>query len=565
MTESDWAEPQDWSNPLRRAKPLPHLGEIIFAQDDESESGKLALKLLERFYSAARVLNHEQEELDKFLDNPSCPILLIEGSAGIGKTWFVRYNLLVRKHAYQGYCGVIDMLRHTGTDVRKTLMTQLVPIIDRYFVSIGTSFRLAIQLVLDRKYRLRHGISQEQALSEPQLATIANDALSLIDSRDIESLSQLRLQALEEVAGPYLFIVIDNLDRLSLAAQEDVLTEVVRICRNARVRLIVPIRTTSKYLNSWFSGLRQYHADRMKLSSLKVKEMLRPRFEYGSSACSLPTGPIVRDHGTAFSYRDLYTLLVGGDTGLLIDAIGQANARVVFEAVDRILYSDHLGALRNLSDADKAIQALMLADHRRGDQTSLLINLLGPVEGKNARDSKFLLFRVAETVRSATPGHINFAEQDVRDHLFSYGYENERLIILAIAQLVGSGVVVSDDGLDHQAILDLSSLADLGEFRASPLCDMYFNLLLNKSWYYFAVKRTLVGVIDGWVSRDDHRGYQYMSHSDLYGYLNEIEEFERRAREQWKGNGRRVSTIVSRPLRPTQLAKRAIGHGSKGH
>jgi len=554
--DREWIEDVEWENPVTAESLQPYFGEIVFPVDQSSPGSKEELERLERFYCADREqAKTELGLLDSFLRTGDSFLLVLEGDVGIGKTWFLRYNLQVRPRQIANvFYGVVDMLRSPPSKAESAIHEQLLPILLDYYQSHCGGAQWGLRKALTHQYLRSVGKDSSATPTESEEAEIELILdTHMKDQKNRKEFARHLLWALEYVRGPRLVIALDNMDMLGTDDQQEMLALVTRLLRNARIRLIVSLRTTSVHLRNRFSDLRQALPQTMKLSPLDVMKMLRPRYMNTGDGVPLERNPVIRDGNRAYRYPDMFEMLNEGEVREIVSRVGHANARIAVEAAGRVTRSNLLHGLHNLKNAQYIISALMLKDKVKPDQASLLVNLFDNDE-RGVHGSGLIRFRILEQIADAKKA--DYAEHEYADHLAALGFGDLARVFRALRHLVDAQAVVSEMGYDGAALGKLDP-GEVGAFRVTPLGELYFALLLRKQWYYIAAKREMVAnVPDHWRAVDAAMGYQFMGHEHLIGFLREQEEAERRQIEKWQ---EKSGKQFRRKLRsPHLLAEAAI-------
>lgn len=572
MSDPNWIEEDNWHNPIKSLSRRPFLGEIIFPDNEYSVSGADAYNKLALFYSHKRDDTDALDKLDFFMSSGDHRLLLIEGSVGIGKTWFIRHSTQIRKHDYSGRCAVIDMIRSDASNPGKTIYRRIHSILDRFFIAVGTSTTAMIRLSGEIRYRTANGINPEDVLTDRQKHELTEEIEQLksdINGNDDLS-ADLKLGLLEHLPAeesgvlPNLFIVLDNLDRLDLDQQNKVIEASIRILSNSRVRLILPLRDTSKFLVNQYSSLSQYTPLRCRLGKLKVADVIQPRFEVHQDGRYFGDSDKVVDGNDTFTFPNLFNYIRTGKGFVVIDSIGRVNLRRMIDCLDRLLTSNHLLGLRNIGNIEKTVQSLMLAEGKREDETSAIIDLFRPPNEHRRTRASLCMFRVSE--RAYHRDELSFEDQEHTDFFSALGYSGKH-IFESVVNLVGAGVLESSAGDDVESLRKHRSLKNAGDMRVTPLGKLYHESLLDTEWYYNGIRRSLAhwAPID-YVHRDRANQYPYMTPSTLHGYLIDAEETEQVSLAKWENTESRAisgENKLSAPSQKYRKVQKRIGRAIK--
>ena len=363
---------------------------------------------------------------------------------------------------------------------------------------------------------------------------------------------EILLRALEDLNGPMLFVAIDNIDRLSQWDQEHMVDVVSRILRNARIRLIVPLRTTTPLLLDRLRGLHEIRHDVMKLSRIGLEAMVRKRFQMTREGLSLETNRIA-DGARSFTFPELFERFSAGDAGVLVWRLSGGNCRIALAMMKRLLMSNHLLKLRNIGNIEFAIHALMLDSAARPDRASPVLNLFDNEE-KGAPGNTLIRLRVLEYFAHKTV--VDPGEEEFRIYFERLGYGMDR-IKTVLRRMLMTGVVFSHSGLDEKAF-EKESLSDVREIEITETGRAYLDLLVDKLWYFVAAKRGLAERMpSSRVKIDAEKGYKYITDTDFKGFLREeVQKEVKRARDWDRHINKEVPAITRRS--PYQLASAAF-------
>lgn len=532
-----WHEDIPWDNPIAAQLCRPHLGEIIFptdATESSSDATAEANRLLALFYCSER--ENEKEDiagLEAFLHSPDKQLFIVEGEIGAGKTWFLRYNLLVSPRMTDKHFGIVDLMRVPPGRARAALYRALTPILESYFRRSNGSAKQA--LLKYAKIRCASQLGTEIDSDSAELAQSAHAMTQhwlrlAIEERE-EYVERL-LEAVEQLPGPLLFLVLDNLDRAAAADQDALLDLSIHVLRNARIRLIVPLRRTSTHLRDHFKGLHEVRHQAMALSPVDIKAIFRKRFSRGADSTPFDRSPRIVDGLKSYTYPDLCNLLLSGETGELLVALGGTNARVAMYCVERLMTSRLIRGLQNLGKAQFAIAALMLADDYVADDGAPILNLFDNEE-RGQLGGALVRYRVLE--RLFLEDRIDLSQRRYVEFFESRGYEMAR-VRRVIARFLQAEIVIVRRGLSPDELL-LTAIDEIGEIEITSSGRIYFDLLLRKQWYFAAAKRGLVvHAPSEYVSFDKHGKYHYMTHTNMIDLLKAELDAEKHRQSRWKAD-----------------------------
>lgn len=557
MKAPGWTEDDQWINPIRTATRRPFLGEIIFPENQFSEAAAEANAALGRFYSPHRDDTEAIEALDNFMTIGDHRLLIIEGAVGIGKTWFVRFTTQIRKHRHSGRCGVIDMIRADPDNPATTIFSQVPLIVDGFLAAVGTSTDTLLNRTVEIAFRSRKGMGAHEVLEDVHKYEIAKevDRMQMEVGAFGEPASRLRLRALESLPPnesgviPNLYLVLDNLDRLEQRHQEAMIGTSISILSNSRVRLILPLRSTSQFLLNQYSNLSQFSPLKCKLSRLDVKSVVKPRFVVHRDGARFGSAEAVADNDRTYTFPQLYEKIVNGTGFAVLEAIGRVNTRRLIDCLDRLLVSNHLRGLKNIGHIEEVVQALMLGQGKVSDETAVILDLFRPPKARVKTHASLVYYRVAE--RAHKQNEVMFSDLESTDFFKALGYDMTD-VWEAIVALLGSGVLESAEGHDVDSITRELRPSRIGEIRATPLCALYFQRLLQTEWYYNGVRRSIAHFApEEYVQYDQKRGYPFLTPKGLYAYLKDAEEREAASLARWANDGNKQISGEKQLSRPS--------------
>jgi len=553
-----------WENPVADADWFPALGDIAFPADARSQQYKEALRLLSLFYCGKRKGGEKDvRELKHYLRDPMARFLVVWGDVGAGKSSFLRYHLagLDRRGTpgANAVGGVIDMLRGAPGSAREgtavSVYRQLCPILEGYFSDhLGSTYDAVLESKLDLA-RERLGETADaidvEALAQQMTAEVVSQpsgeryALELMDT-------------VEGCSGPPLFVAVDNIDRTDDAQQEVLLRLSTTLLRNAKLRLIIPLRKSSSVLGNHFKGLQEFRWEQMELSALDLEDMLAPRFEYDQKGDSIASASLT-DRGKRYTYGHLFRLLFPSPakegTGQLLVRLAGRNARVFLSMVAHALRSEQLDGLHNLQEHEHVVAALMLSEDSAADPFDTYVLNLFENHEPGIHGNNLIRFRVLEflsTERTATPRDARFSR-----HFTHLGYSDEQ-VLQVLALLVSRGLLASSEGIEPDEIRKARP-ESIGPLSITASGSLYFEDLLKSMWYFVAAKRSIF-LPDSFRSRDAEEGHEYVTHSALVEFLAEEEE---REREVLRKKEREIGPTTYKFLLPSELARQALRQPSQ--
>lgn len=547
-----WRDEVQWENPIKSAPVKPYLADEIFPEDPRSAAFTESAELLKRFYCEERsTYRSDLGKLNAYLASPNEQLFLIEGDVGIGKTWFIRYHLTVARETVSKAChaGVIDLLRAGPDNAEFTVYRQICPLLETYFATFFGAPAVALQRYAEEQYRGRLG-PKDITKIRGGASTAVTRWLSLDYGAEY---AHHLMAALEHLNGPLLFIAIDNLDRISEGDQDRLVKLCQTILRNSRIRLIVPLRTTSPLLRDRFRGLHEVRHESMRLSALRLSAMLRPRFSLTREGSSLEDNPVIEDGQYRYTYPRIFSTFVDSSAGELVCQLAGSNCRVVLHMMKRLLESDQLKGVSNIANVQYVIAALMLADNSEPDESAPIINLLDNEELARAGNG-LIRFRVLEYLYQE--GSAKPTDRRFQSHFERLGYSRARLKNVLVRMTMAS-MIYSQKGFDPQA-LEQTDWDDIGLLAITETGRAYFDVLISQLWYYVAAKQCAAPRLPKtYVSKNESQGHYFVRDRDFVDYLREEEAQERgRAREWDRRGGMRMREVSLRS--PHLMAKSAL-------
>jgi hypothetical protein len=544
-----------WRNPLSSVSPRPYLNSPIFPKDQSSVEYQKARDVLWRFYTSDRDGEDDARKLIDFILNPEKQCFVIWGDIGIGKSWFVRYQLesLKESSTQVFYHGIVDMLRASIQDARSQLEGQMTLVLESYFRDTLSGLKKGLQTFADN----RAGILYLDHASEEFRAEANSIREKIIVSTGSERL-QFLLDAIECAPGPPLFVAIDNIDRAIGADQNLIADLVARRLHNSKIYLIFSLRSSSRILLDHDEILGFFEKSEMHLSSVRFPSMLRPRFANARDgeellALRLPTG--ARDEEPC-TFTELLESFLASEAGEFVLDLAGTNSRKLLDFISRILFSNHLASsVRNIRDPEACIAALLMLDQPKFDpELSYILNLFDNGEPSSPGNS-LIRFRVQEYLRQA--GEVSFQERHCVNYFNSLGYSLER-VKEVLATFVGVGLAQTNPPRTAENIRQ-KQLSEIGSVNLTAGTAAQYDKLLKSPWYFISVKNDTF-VPDNLIKTDEF-GYEYVKNSDFIDFIKNEEDQERRRSVEWvKRNGKQMTFIQT--SQPWALARAALSKKS---
>lgn len=557
------SEPVYWSNPLRDLEPRPFMGDVYWPDDPREPDWEEAAKALARFYCSDRVSGgtDPEQQLSSYLANPE-KYLILWGEVGIGKSWFIRHELVAGEHSMATgsyHAGFIDMPASGGTAYG--VYRWLKPILETYFERFCGSTEDALRSY--SSYDLANLLAKpEDQLIGSDLDNVELSVRTWLKVRDEPSpedtVSYVRrlLDALQHVDAPQLLILVpDNIDKTHDEDQERFVQVAVQLLRNPKIRLIIPLRRSSRLMRDRFSALREFSFQETDLYPLNMREMLLLRFRQSKDGRSLSGKPAADDpplNGARYTFPQISTMLFGPDakrvsaSGDLLLTLAGSNAREALLLTERLIYSDQLKALRNIGNPEFAVAALMLPEHGVSPGVVNLFDNEEPGKPGNA----LVRFRVLEyfwNVKRATT-----SDQSFKRHFRRLGYELD-MVKRVVELFVMTQLLVSLRGLSPEDI-SARPFDDIGTLELTE-CGERFQGLLRRMWYFVCAKRDVY--LPEERIHTDKQGVEYCTHQDFIDWLREGEKREARATREY---GRTVGPyrLEWGLMKPHEMAKAAL-------
>ena len=539
-----------WRNPLSSVAPRPYLSSPIFPKDKLSPEYKRASEILMRFYTPQREGEDETRKLVDFILNPEKQCFVIWGDIGIGKSWFVRYQLesLKKDNPNAFYYGIVDMLRASTEDARSQLESQMIHILESYCRDTLGGLKKGLHPLCENMAGisyLDHSMEEfhveVQSVKEKIVASTSSDRL------------QFLLDALECASGPPLFIAIDNIDRAVGSDQSLMADLIARRLHNSKIYLIFSLRSSSKILLDHDKILGFFEKSDMHLSSVRFPSMLRPRFANAKDgealSAKVPTGG--RDEEPS-SFGELIEAFLNSDAGEFVLDLAGTNSRKLLDFLSRILYSNHLApSVMNIRDPETCIAALLMLDQPKFDpELSYILNLFDNAEPSSPGNS-LIRFRVQEYLRQT--GEVSFQERHCANYFTSLGYSLER-VKEVVATFVGVGLAQTTPPRTADNIRQ-QELTKIGGVRLTTGTAAQYDKLLKSPWYFICVKNDTF--VPDEIIKANKLGYEYVSDGDFVDFIKSEEDDERRRSVDWMKRHGRLTTFIQQ-TQPWAMARAAF-------
>ncbi len=539
-----------WKNPIRLlpGKARPYLGGLPWGRESGTLVAEEDLNVLRKFYCEKREqYPRNRDELKAFLISPDTFLLVVWGEVGIGKTWFLRHELLIGDYSVETgdiHAGIIDLLFGWPDNVTKSAYCHLCPILDQYYAKIGSSSVQAMKAY--REHQLVSRGFDPETLPEPDEDEELSRWLLLDHS---EERADKLLRALEVVSGPPLFVVMDNIDKASDEDQDLLIRLATRMFRSQRIRLILPLRRTSRLIGDRFAELHEHNFTEMHLTRLEYRGMLKLRFRFSRAGTDLRDVPPIRDdEGSTYNFPSIYELMFESDVGKMLDDVASDDARVILKLSKQAIESDQLKALRNLSDPQHVLAALMLSDEGKVEPKSpFLLNLFDSEEPETVSIGYSLIrYRVLEFL--VERDEIDMSEVFPQEYFMRIGFTDIRVKRVLLSFLRAS-LVYSRRAYVPQTIENRLH-EGIGAFVVTRTGRAYWETLLSMKWYYEIVARatrvpkTIIRTQE--LDEPPHER-EYVTHTDFIDWLREEEDAERVRIEHWEYSHTRLSVTLSQP------------------
>ena len=271
----------------------------------------------------------------------------------------------------------------------------------------------------------------------------------------------------------------------ALGDDQHALTDLAaRMLRNARLYLIFPLRSSSRILLDESKILGFFEKDEMQLSAVSFPPMLRPRFATAQTGEDLSQVKLPCDKSGTLTFPKLLEDFLASESGNFVLDLAGKNARRVLDFVHRVLYSNQLDDLRNISQPETCIAALLMLDEGSfHPELSYLVNLFDNNE-PNGVGNSLIRFRVLEFLHRG--GRVLPTERRFSDYFDRLGYAMNR-VEEVVATFVGAGLVKTDSGMTADDIRK-RGLRSVGAIRPANSAQ-YFDVLLRSPWYFICAKR----------------------------------------------------------------------------
>jgi len=547
-----WEQP-DWKNPLRAlpGKARPYLGGEAWARVPGSPADKETRAVLRRFYSEARLPGGDDaSNLRAYLQSPNEELFVVWGDVGIGKTWFLRYELLVSDFSVETgdiEAEVIDFLQGRPGDAPELVLKQLCPVLDGYLERHGHGTETVV-----REYRKQQLARRKTASAESEQAAdpLLEDWLHMDDGPDY---ADLLLRVIETIEGPPIFIVADNIDKASDVDQDKLVGLAAQLLRSHRIKVILPLRKTSQALRDRFTRLHEHSFNHLTLAPLDMIPMLHLRFRYSREGTRLAEMPPIEDGDVSMTFPDVFARIEESDLSELITSISGSDARIALMLVSRLLASDQLKGLANVSDPEFALACWMLSDTGAVDPVSpILLNLFDSEEPESTPGYPLIRYRVLEYFANRSEARAE--SRPVRRYFDRLGYSNERIRNVLLT-FMRAGLLRSPEGLTPDRIEE-SEKGNFGVLTLTQTGRAYWDTLLGMQWYYVTVKRA-TRVPTRLIQRNEEKGTEFIYNRDFTEWLKEQENQERQRIRRWE------STRGSARLdlrQPSLYAARGLAH-----
>ncbi|HUA21870.1 MAG TPA: hypothetical protein VMB25_24160 [Bryobacteraceae bacterium] len=554
MRKPDITRRLTWRNPLSDFTPRPYLECPVFPNARGSEPDRKASEVLARFYTSERAHGEDDgPKLRNFIRNPEKQVFVIWGDIGIGKSWFVRYQLasLMKESKGAFYYGVVDMLRASTQDARQQLEHQIIEVLEDYFKNALGGLSKGLKPYADHKASSTY---TDRASDEFRAESnrILQESLALRNSERADCL----LDAIEVADGPPLYIAVDNLDH-AVGEDQHLLTDLVaRKLHNAKIYLIFSLRASSRILLDDAKILGFFEKIEMHLSAVNFAAMLRPRFTFAKNGEDLKhiTLPLTnRDGDETITFPELLQMFVESEAGEFVLDLAGTNSRKLLDFVSRVLYSNQLGGIRNIAEPESCIATLLMLDQARFDpELSYILNLFDNNE-PNVPGNALIRFRVLEFLNQS--GEVSLQEKRLSDYFKSLGYLPEKRIKEVIATFVGAGLAQTNPPRTADNIRE-SSFHQIGMISlVKNNAAQYFEKLLKSPWYFICVKSDTC--VPESLIRTDQDGLEFVTDTDFVDFLKYEEDEERKRTEAWK---KRYGNLVKAftPGQPWAMARAAL-------
>ncbi|MCK4417928.1 MAG: hypothetical protein KAV99_07145 [Candidatus Latescibacteria bacterium] len=343
-------------------------------------------------------------------------------------------------------------------------------------------------------------------------------------------------------------LAVDNIDKAPEEEQETLIKEAVRLFRSNRVKLIVPLRKTSRLIRDKFSALHEQPFAEIDLLPVDLEEALRIRFSKSRDGVELSASPVVKDGNRKFTYPELCDLIFSGPAGDLLKDIAAADMRIALKLVRQLLESDQLKGLLNLRDPEFVLASWMLNDVGEVDPVSpILLNLFDSEEPLETSPGYALIrYRLLEHLIGERV--VDLGDVESRTYFERLGYNKRRMRKTTITFL-RAGLVFSKRGVIPDFAEDHPEMP-LGPVEISRTGRAYWEKLLKMLWYYVTVKRATrlpIDIIKTEAIKTEPYERQYVTHTSFVKWLKEQEDDERLRIRSWEGRYAQKLVSLSQP------------------
>jgi hypothetical protein len=393
------------NNPLNRIKDspiLPFLGEVHYPSKWWELEYNREKKMVDGLFCNGRTGARESREIrgkfKEFFNSPSRTALIIEGDAGVGKTWYCLHTLIHSRPTGSDYAYIDLRGRPRGQDLTQALHRELGQFLDH---------TINLNPAVDPYAALRHYLEPivrplfpnvngpldilNLAIREKMdvaFEMLANDPKLLADYNDV------RLGYYDN-SGRILFVFVDNIDNYPEDEQAVVFDYVKRcVLGHSCVRLLVSVRPSSRFIIGRLSASMESINVGFKMPSPDINELLQKRLShnFAGETISLET----RVPGSELTWSKLLENYLNSDTSSLLRDLCSTETdippnhfefrnRVVRGSIDcrhyirlfrRLLLSDVICDFADIASEYFAVHALLLkpGEHFSSD-TAFLFNL----------------------------------------------------------------------------------------------------------------------------------------------------------------------------------------------
>jgi hypothetical protein len=521
-----------WQNPLS-ALPLkdkPCLGGFPYpvVVDLEVKSDPLSFEPIFRKVDAVYTPEREYladnlRTLSEFIAKGEEKVLVIYGSGGIGKSWFVKDWLRKNKPDYD--VAFIDVLNYPRelSDFKSRLDQDLS---ERLAASVDAQpggLRAALRFEFENRGK---GVYPGLDYDDPIVRTWVQDQLKeLSNIAHRPELNELRLKSYGYLRKK-LLIVIDNLDFFSKTDQDELIEKVIKPrISGTRVFIIVPLRKTTLYFRAKLADALARMPKEMELSLLDMRAMIRRRFVTSEAAASLASVKIPGGAGHTFG-EFFDTFYADSPAESLIRDLSQGDVRHYVRLFRRHIFSNRLRRLSNIGNEYHCIVTLMFwRGDRAESETTFILNLFDnhqPEELGNA----LIRWRVLEF----------FLGQEKRgcgekSDFFSYYFRRLGYDAIRVREVLG---IFHEAGIIEMHVEGGNEMGSI-----TPTGERYAKLIENL-WYCIAIK-TGMNFYEDLILRDEEaqaeatnmgfalpEGKEWVSDESFLAFIHCEEELEQR-------------------------------------